>query len=1023
MNNKQYTSLLDDTPEIVILADAHGKIVFFNKAAHLFFDYDSVADLSVYDLFESRLHTTIRDFFSQSSHLGQSPVLTEDTLAISQDHIEQPVRLLLSHVSRQEERLFMLVVEDPTGADDSSSRQAVTGGGASLPVAPPPPGELFLLASADLTINYVSANCRAYLGYTSSEIIQKFSFHDLLYAEDQEKLQTLSSDHIISGVVSVTTPMRIKHRAGGYLPMPTRIDRFFNKQGELTYFVMRLGKATDPSSRPRPITERVQYFKLISQHTNDVVCFYNQDLTLRYVSPSIEHVLGYREDELINREITEFLHPEDVSRVQESFSRARDKAVENIHCRIKDSEGHYTETELSFKVIEQSGNDQLPLLTLLRGIDRFPILSPDTANRNNLLAQSVFDHLSDALLLLQPATWQIVDANERAVELLGFSNKSQLLKRKLPSLWKDENRQDLIRQLTHLPAIGGMDIEYQRLAGDTFWGDTSLVSLPRADEPTLLLHIADVSQRKQSEQQLTLAKEEAERTARSQENFLSTISHEIRTPLNAVLGLASLMLDSNPREDQRKLLETLKFSGDNLSALMNDILGYAKLKAGKVTLEREPFSLLSFLQGTKFIYRSLAQQQGVTFRLLLEDGLPETVLGDVNRLGQVLNNLLNNAVKFTPQGGRIVCSVYQAGASDNVCTLMFEIEDSGVGIPADRLSAVFEPYQQAKADTDQQYGGTGLGLSIVKNLVELQQGTIDLHSVEGEGTTFRVRLPFHLPNHQEAAEEKERSTLPRLSEYPSLEGLRVLYADDVIPNQLLMEGLANKWNITLDTALNGRTALEKAKNYRYDAILMDIQMPEMDGYEATQAIRHLSDSYYQALPIIALSASVSDHVRHRIHQSGMNDYLPKPLDTHLLHAKLSAIAKEQPAPSPKAADLSEPTLVEKPDFTPLRELYSDDEEGYLYMLRQIKQLTAESEAVILEAIHYKKVESLRFASHKIMSYVRMLKLRRLEDLLGSAKQYAASADSTSSDELIERVQFHFDNFMATITQEIEVHTV
>ena len=516
---------------------------------------------------------------------------------------------------------------------------------------------------------------------------------------------------------------------------------------------------------------------------------------------------------------------------------------------------------------------------------------------------------------------------------------------------------------------------------------------------------------------LLRAKEAAEQAMKSRENFISTMSHEIRTPLNAIVGIADLLLASAPQADQRKLLETLKFSSDNLAALVNDILSYSKLESGTISFDAKPFNLTSFVQGVKLTYQNLANSKGVKFRLLLEDNFPETVVGDANRLGQILNNLLNNALKFTNEG-QIVLGGYVEDLSENQCTLLFEVADSGVGIAADQLSRVFEPYQQASADTERRYGGTGLGLSIVKTLVERQQGRVTVDSQEGTGTTFRIWLPFKLPT------SGEPDASASLSDYASLGGLRVLYVEDTIPNQLLMEGFANRWDVSLDTALDGLIALEKIKQQHYDVILMDIQMPHMDGFEATQQIRDLSDPHYRDIPIIALSASVSEETRHRIRQVGMDDYLPKPLNPQQLHTKLQALLPTLPmATEPTNSWEVRPETADMPDFSELYELYSDDEEGYRLILEQIRLLSDESKPVILKAIMHQNLESFRFAKHKIMSYVRMLKLHAFEKSLSDAKQYLQ--ETTAHDpreELIERIRFHFDNIIASITREIQVRT-
>ena len=538
-------------------------------------------------------------------------------------------------------------------------------------------------------------------------------------------------------------------------------------------------------------------------------------------------------------------------------------------------------------------------------------------------------------------------------------------------------------------------------------------------EAETTLHQVDADAPSAPVADLMRAKEAAEQAMKSREEFISTMSHEIRTPLNAIVGIADLLLASAPPADQRKLLETLKFSSDNLSALVNDILSYSKLESGTISFDAKPFNLTSFVQGIKLTYQNLANSKGVRFRLLLEDNFPETVVGDSNRLGQILNNLLNNALKFTSEG-QIVLGGYVEDLSEDQCTLLFEVADSGVGIAADQLSRVFEPYQQASVDTARRYGGTGLGLSIVKTLVERQQGRVTVDSQEGTGTTFRIWLPFKLPA------SREPDAPASLSDYASLGGLRVLYVEDTIPNQLLMEGFANRWDISLDTALDGLIALEKIKQQHYDVILMDIQMPHMDGFEATQQIRDLSDPHYRDIPIIALSASVSEETKHRIRQVGMDDYLPKPLDPQQLHTKLQALLPTLPTTAESIATGGwggRSGTADTPDFSELHELYSDDEEGYRLILEQIKLLSDESKPIILEAIRHQNLEPFRFARHKIMSYVRMLKLHEFEKLLDDAKQYLQETTAHNArEELIERIRFHFDNIIASITREIQVRT-
>ncbi len=259
-----------------------------------------------------------------------------------------------------------------------------------------------------------------------------------------------------------------------------------------------------------------------------------------------------------------------------------------------------------------------------------------------------------------------------------------------------------------------------------------------------------------------------------------------------------------------------------------------------------------------------------------------------------------------------------------------------------------------------------------------------------------------------------------MTEFQSLEGLKVLYVEDVIPNQLLMEGLSDKWDVQLDTALNGLEALQKVKNNQYDLILMDIQMPEMDGYEATREIRNLQDSHYENIPIIALTASVSDNTRERIQEMGMNDYISKPINPKSLHQKLAELAKNRPTDLVTVTPVRDVTIPGlNPDFSQLRELYLDDPKGYVEILEQIQRLTLESFPVIINAIKRRDNEALRFNCHKIMSYIRLLHLNPLERLLNQAKEYVDDhGELTSIDNTIQQLTRYFDKLEQHISDEI-----
>ncbi|MEQ9443766.1 MAG: PAS domain S-box protein [Cyclobacteriaceae bacterium] len=882
----------------------------------------------------------------------------------------------------------------------------------------PKPREAFMLSDPAHLVSYINPNAKWVSAQTSTAADQQ-SLLSMVHPADHPKL--LNHQWQGSGTFSTFTPLRLLQPSHTYRTVNATIDRFFNTSGQLVYTAIRW---TEPEKQDKdPFTEQLAEQKEIEEYErimqNPVIICDRNNLTIQYISPAVEPMLGYTSQELLGQDMADIIDSDTVEGVKIQLREAISQSVPTLVCQIKKKDETYQPFRLSFKTIEKDGENRV-LCTIMHVMN----------STDPTLFQSVLDHLPDAVFVLRASDLAMMEANPYACALLQ-KERSKLIEASFLSPWMPTIAERLRSFLTQEADFATKDIHYTTSGGHSFWGNTTLKMMPGSgqQQDIIVLRIVDITERKKRELELKRTQDASQETVRSHENFLSQMSHEIRTPLNAVLGMTHLMLQNNPREDQVKLLQTLKFSGDSLTALINDILDFSKMEAGQLRLENQEFGLMEFIQGIKLTYKNLANDRGVMFRLLLEDEVPNFVLGDVNRLGQILNNLLNNAVKFTEEG-QIVLSVYVEKETDEQYILLLEVSDTGIGIPKNKLSIIFDPYQQAGPS---KYGGTGLGLSIVKNLIELQGGKIAVRSSEGEGTTFKVTLPFGKSERQGTVKESTVQNL--ISEFQSLEGLKVLYVEDVIPNQLLMEGLSDKWDVQLDTALNGLEALQKVKKQQYDLILMDIQMPKMDGYEAAMEIRNLKDPHYENIPIIALTASVSDRTRHRIREMGMTDYISKPIDPKNLHQKLAELAKKRATADSATSEtpmpeVSLPTRVEVasseisvPDFSQLNELYLDDRQGYVEILEQIQRLTLESFPVINNAIRRMDEETLRFNCHKIMSYVRLLHLNTLEVLLHQAKKYVSGQPAVASaDRLIQELTRHFDNLEQHIVNEITNHT-
>ncbi|MFC0516113.1 ATP-binding protein [Mucilaginibacter angelicae] len=388
--------------------------------------------------------------------------------------------------------------------------------------------------------------------------------------------------------------------------------------------------------------------------------------------------------------------------------------------------------------------------------------------------------------------------------------------------------------------------------------------------------------------QMETAIEKSEKSAQAKSEFLSTMSHEIRTPLNAVIGMSNLLMMSGPRPDQRENLEILKFSANNLLAIVNDVLDFSKIESGKVVFENIRFNLIELMNNICGGQILKAEEKGLLFKLDVDRSLKNKVLfGDPTRITQIIFNLVSNAIKFTPQGNiwvRVTC----VEDRHNTVTVNFSVRDTGIGIEKENLENIFEPFTQESLATTREYGGTGLGLAIVKRLLELQGLQITVNSIMGHGSEFSFNLEF--PVSTEVAPEVVAAPLARQSAENALACLRVLIAEDNMVNVMLMKKLLSKWNINPTIAENGERAVEFMQYGNFDIVLMDLQMPVMNGFDASKEIRKMADPKKSGVPIIALTASALFDIKEQVYEAGMNDYVSKPFKPDDLLEKLNNYA-------------------------------------------------------------------------------------------------------------------------------------
>ena len=463
----------------------------------------------------------------------------------------------------------------------------------------------------------------------------------------------------------------------------------------------------------------------------------------------------------------------------------------------------------------------------------------------------------------------------------------------------------------------------------------------------------------ESKNKAEIAQRIAEDAVKAKQQFLSNMSHEIRTPMNAIIGFTKVVLKTELTARQKEYLTAIKTSGDALIVLINDILDLAKVDAGKLTFEKKPFRLASSLSALLHLFEPKIEEKNLKLVKVYDKKIPAVLEGDPVRLHQIILNLVSNAVKFT-NSGNITVSALLASEDNEKVEVEFKVQDTGIGINEKNLDNIFENFQQATSGTSRLYGGTGLGLAIVKQLVEAQGGTITVKSKVGEGSSFSFRLNFQKTN---ALPEMEA---PLLELNTKVKNIKVLVVEDIALNQLLMKTLLDDFGFDSTIVSNGKIAVDTLQTRPFDIILMDLQMPEMNGFEATSYIRNKLKSN---IPIIALTADVTTVDLAKCKEVGMNDYVAKPVDERLLYKKMVRLLKKQSDPKPEEKKAKTVVPVKKVKFTNLDYLIRRTKSDPALMMEMISLYLKQTPPLIgamKQSLQDKDWPTMRTTVHKMI---------------------------------------------------------
>ncbi len=482
-----------------------------------------------------------------------------------------------------------------------------------------------------------------------------------------------------------------------------------------------------------------------------------------------------------------------------------------------------------------------------------------------------------------------------------------------------------------------------------------------------------------------LATQIAEEAVKAKQQFLSNMSHEIRTPMNAIIGFTKVVLKTELSPKQKEYLQAIKVSGDALIVLINDILDLAKVDAGKMTFEQTPFKMASSIAAMLHLFELKIQEKNLQLVKHYDANIPSVLVGDSVRLHQIILNLVSNAVKFT-NTGKITVSVNLLSQDDEQVVIAFEVADTGIGISESKMEHVFENFQQATSGTSRLYGGTGLGLAIVKQLVEPQGGTITVNSTLGEGSVFRVTLPFLKTN------TTGEVTTDIIATDVAVKPIKILVVEDIALNQLLMKTLLDDFGFGCDIAANGRIAVEKLIVNTYDIILMDLQMPEMNGFEATDHIRTVMKSN---IPIIALTADVTTVDVAKCKAVGMNDYIAKPVDERLLYTKIINLVKL--VDENKEVVTVENEIKKCIDLNYLMQRTKSNPDLMMQMIALYLEQTPPLLTAMKNSLMDKDWATLKAAAHKIIPSFSIVGIHAdFETMAKKIQEYASTQQQTDS---------------------------
>ena len=743
------------------------------------------------------------------------------------------------------------------------------------------PAVLFTVdPNENFRILYITENIRQF-GYNSSKLVNsKTSILDLIHPDDVIRLLDYHyARENENGIPAFSGEYRIRKGDGSYRWVEDRTREVYDSEGRIFVHEGILQDITERKYNREEILRSQERYRVLASNIPGTSIFLI-DRDLRYIVAQGTNFAdwGMTAKDFEGKTLAE-VHPGNLNEIQPIVTRALLKN-EIIQKHLVFRRRVY---EITVRPIMYGGEIEYAL-GILRDINE-EHQAKESLRKNEEKYRKLVEESTEIIFSLDlDMTLTYISPNVK--QFLGYPSEEVMRRRLVDFLHPDDLSAFAERSKSEpnfFKENQYLEFRLRHLAGDyrVFSSNGKLVTDEEGKKMYYTGIARDITKLKEAQKELFHAKERAEQASTIKSQFLSIMSHEIRTPMNAVIGMAHLLIEDEPRPDQLENLKTLQFSAENLLGLINDILDYSKIDSGKVELEKVNFELNNVFNRILHSYSYQAREKALNVIFETDPSLPQNLIGDPVRLGQIVNNLVSNAIKFTEKGF-IKIKLTNEKEDERKITIRFDFEDSGIGISKDKLDLVFEAFTQASAATTRKYGGTGLGLAIVKRLVQLFGAEIKAYQREEGGTRFTFIATFEKPYAKAILTDKSHSDGLQF-----LQEASVLVAEDNLVNQIMIKKFLNKWGVkNVVMANDGNEAIEAYMKQNFNLILLDLQMPEMDGFQVAELIRNMKDEKKRNVPIIALTASSLIEVKDQLDKVGMDDYISKPFNPDNLYTKI-----------------------------------------------------------------------------------------------------------------------------------------